>query len=172
MRLSIDRLVKDLRALPKYNPTKLIRLDICRAGDIEGARNAGKLCPAQILANKLRSNPVTANSDDANAFYGGKKGAETVFGGPDCSAPNARHQLRPEDTPTIGPLSPEARRSADNRPTLDEFGSTTAAGSAWESSWGRAAGWLTIGAMAFRVRTAKVCEPEDKLDLREAKRFG
>lgn len=65
MRLDIKDLVKYVRALAKYKPDILIRLDMCRAGDMAGARltKIGTSVAEQAY-KAFGGNPISANTGD------------------------------------------------------------------------------------------------------------
>jgi RHS repeat-associated protein len=142
MRLPASQVVKDIQNLKgKYNSTIRVKLDICYAGDVEGAKRAGLPAQAQQVASGLRTNTVRANTGIVNAWDGVGKGSEIDFSADESAnktvaPPNADPRNLASSPGALG-----AGTGQSGPRTFDRFGSTTLEASRWEGSWGYG-GWL------------------------------
>jgi hypothetical protein len=141
MQISAADLAKLIKALPKYTPSILIRLEACQVGNISRAAEVHDKAFAQKLAAEL-PNPISAHSGDVAVItmtrYCEGKGHEYIFQG---------DKVTPKGAESRGPVSSEKGLGGgggeSGRRTFDAFGSTTFAAAEWESTWGNG-GWLAI----------------------------
>jgi RHS repeat-associated protein len=133
MQLSVKQLVNDVKALDKYRPTIPIQLNICHAGDVKAAAQYQVPTQAQQVANGLGTNPVIANAGDVNPWDNKGTGDWYRFSKDKAPVQIAGKGAAPDD---------RTLTAADRR-AFDQYGSTTAAAAAWQSSWGNG-GWLGL----------------------------
>jgi RHS repeat-associated protein len=115
MRLDINQLVNDIKSLDNYTATKPVRLDICYAAF------GGSASVAQQVANGLKTNQVTANTDIINPNSGTGVGEWRDFNSPESKRPtdvvNKSVRTRHQDSsqPSLG--NGESSSNEANRPS-------------------------------------------------------
>ena len=134
MRLSVEQLVREIKALKKYTPTITIKLDICKAGDFAGAGINKQLALAQQVANGLGTNPVIANTGFVNAKTGDGTGTNIPFWGPDAGHTTVLPSVT-RDSGQSGRSSLGASNS-ESRPSYGQLSSLVSTGGG---------GWATAG---------------------------
>ena len=83
MQLPVSQLIADIKANKNYDKTIPVKLDICFAGDFQGAAKAKMTSAlAQQVANGL-PNPVIANTHMVNPYDGKGQGTDITFYGPE-----------------------------------------------------------------------------------------